>query len=116
MKISRFEEILAWQKSKTLTVQIYKNTKNSKDYGFKDQIQRASVSVMNNIAEGFERRSNKEFIYFLYVSKGSCGEVRSMVILGEELEYFNKDEAEMFKNLSEEISKMTSGLIRSLKS
>lgn len=69
MKISRFEDIVAWQKSKTLTVQIYKNTKNSRDYGFKDQIQRASVSIMNNIAEGFERRSNKEFTYFLYVAE-----------------------------------------------
>jgi four helix bundle protein len=115
MKISRFEDILAWQKSKMLTVQIYNNTRKSKDYGFKDQIQRASVSIMNNIAEGFERRSNKEFIYFLYVSKGSCGEVRSMVILGEELGYFDKKESQTFKMLSEEISKMTSGLIRSLK-
>lgn len=114
MKISRFEDILAWQKSKTLTVQIYKNTKHSKDYGFRDQIQRASVSIMNNIAEGFERRFNKEFIYFLYVSKGSCGEVRSMVTLGEELDYFNLNEAETFKSWAEEISRMISGLIRSL--
>ena len=76
MKIERFEDILAWHKAKVLTVEIYKQFENSKDFGFRDQIQRAAVSVMNNIAEGFERKSNKEFAYFLYVAKGSCGEVR----------------------------------------
>jgi len=61
MKIERFEDIIAWQKSKELTVQIYKLFKESKDFGFKEQIQRPSISVMNNIAEGFERKSNNEF-------------------------------------------------------
>ena len=65
MKIERFEDIIAWQKAKQLTILIYKDFGNSKDFGFKDQIQRASVSIMNNIAEGFERRSNKEFRQFL---------------------------------------------------
>ena len=64
MKIERFEDIIAWQKAKLLSVEIYKHLENSKDYGFRDQIQRASVSVMNNIAEGFERKSNKEFTFF----------------------------------------------------
>jgi four helix bundle protein len=64
MKIVRFEDILAWQKAKVHTVEIYKLFEKSKDFAFRDQIQRASVSVMNNIAEGFERKSNKEFIYF----------------------------------------------------
>ena len=65
MRIQRFEDIMAWQKSKLLAVQIYKLFENSKDFAFRDQIHRASVSVMNNIAEGYERKSNKEFIYFL---------------------------------------------------
>ena len=64
MKIDRFEDIIAWQKAKVLSVKVYTLFKQSKDFSFKDQIQRASVSVMNNIAEGFERKSNKEFIYF----------------------------------------------------
>jgi four helix bundle protein len=85
MKIERFEDIIAWQKSKELSVQVYGLFENSKDYGFKDQILRASVSVMNNIAEGFERRGNKEFRHFLYIAKGYCGEVRSILYLAKEL-------------------------------
>lgn len=94
--IARFEDALAWQKAKLLCVDIYKVFENSKDFGFRDQIQRAAVSVMNNIAEGFERKGNKEFTYFLYVAKGSCGEVRSMLILAKEL---NKINDEMQKKL-----------------
>lgn len=74
MSIARFEDSIAWQKSKVLCVEIYKQFENHKDFGFRDQIQRAAVSVMNNIAEGFERKGNKEFAYFLYVAKGSCGD------------------------------------------
>jgi len=114
MKIERFEDILAWQKAKVLTAEIYKQFENSKDFGFRDQIQRAAVSVMNNIAEGFERKSNKEFAYFLYVAKGSCGEVRSMLILAQELNKINKEQAQPLQVLAEEISKMISGLIKTL--
>jgi four helix bundle protein len=85
VKIERFQDAIAWQKTKQLCVEVYKTFENSKDFGFRDQIQRAAVSVMNNIAEGFERKGNKEFAYFLYVAKGSCGEVRSMLILAKEL-------------------------------
>jgi four helix bundle protein len=114
MKIERFEEIIAWQKAKVMCVDVYTLFDNSKDFSFKDQIQRASVSVMNNIAEGFERKSNKEFVYFLYVAKGSCGEVRSMLILAKELNKLSQNEAEKLFNQAEEISKMIAGLIRSL--
>ena len=85
MAIERFEDIIAWQKAKELTIQIYKIFGESKDFAFRDQIQPASVSVMNNIAGGFERKSNNEFRHFLYIAKGSCGEVRSMLILSDEL-------------------------------
>ena len=70
MRITRFEDIIARQKSKEMTLIIYKLFKANRDFGFKDQIQRASVSVMNNIAEGFERKGNKEFKNFLYIAKG----------------------------------------------
>lgn len=116
MKFDRFEDITAWQKAKDLTIQIYKLFENSKDFGFKDQLQRASVSVMNNIAEGFERKSNKEFKQFLFIAKGSCGEVRSMLYLAKELNKISDNDFELLFALSEEISKMLSGLIKSLKS
>ena len=73
MKFERFEDILAWQKARVIVNKVYAATANTKDWGFNDQIQRASLSIMNNIAEGYERRSNNEFRNFLYISKGSCG-------------------------------------------
>ncbi len=114
MRIEKFEDIVVWQKAKTLSLEVYTIFKSSKDYGFRDQIQRASVSIMNNIAEGFERKSNKEFIYFLYVSKGSCGEVRSMIYLALELKYISEKEFNKLYALSVEISKMLSGFIKTL--
>ena len=114
MRIERFEDIRAWQKAKELSVAIYRLFEHSKDFGFKDQIQRASVSVMNNIAEGFERRGNKEFAYFLYVAKGSCGELRSVLILAKELGKINDSDFELLFKQAEEISKMNSGFIKTL--
>ncbi|MFA7401874.1 MAG: four helix bundle protein [Bacteroidales bacterium] len=114
MGIERFEDIIAWQKAKELTVQIYRLFEESKDFGFKEQIQRASVSVMNNIAEGFERKSNKEFKQFLFIAKGSCGEVRSMLIIAHELKKINTYEYEILISLSLEISRMLFGLINKL--
>ncbi len=78
MKIEKFEDIRAWQNAKELTKTIYFAFSDTKDFSFRDQIQRASVSIMNNIAEGFERQTNNEFKHFLFIAKGSCGEVRSM--------------------------------------
>ncbi len=114
MKFDRFEDILAWQKSKELAKEIYTSFGDSKDYGFRDQILRASVSVMNNIAEGFERKSNNEFKYFLYVSKGSSGEVRSMLTLAFELKKIDEPTYKSLFKHSEEISKILSGLIKTL--
>jgi four helix bundle protein len=114
MRIERFEDIRAWQKAKDLSVAIYRLFEHSKDFGFKDQIQRASVSVMNNIAEGFERKGNKEFSYFLYVAKGSCGEVRSMIILAKDLGKINDSDFDSLFKQTEEISKMITGFIKTL--
>jgi len=115
MKIEQFEDILAWQKAKTMTIQIYTLLKESRDFGFRDQICRASLSVMNNIAEGFERKSDNEFKHFLFIAKGSCGEVRSMACLAMELKYIGTEESSILISLAREISKMLSGLIKSLK-
>lgn len=114
MGIGRFEDIIAWQKAKELAIQIYKLFEDSKDFGFKDQIQRASVSIMNNIAEGFERKSNNEFRQFLFIAKGSCGEVRSMLCLAKELNKISENDFKSLFGLSEVISKILSGLIKTL--
>lgn len=114
MKIVRFEDIISWQKARILTKLIYKLFNSSRDYGFRDQILRASVSIMNNIAEGFERKGNKEFKNFLFIAKGSCAEVRSMLYLAFDFGYITNSS---FKDLilkTEEISRLLSGLIKTL--
>ena len=114
MKIEKFEDIIAWQKAEILTIEIYRQFRNCKDFSFRDQIQRTTVSIMNNIAEGFERRGDKEFKHFLFIAKGSCGEVRSMLYLALELGYLSKEDFKKFHNLSTEISKLLSGFIKTL--
>lgn len=114
MKINQFEEITSWQKSKELILEVYKIFKNNRDYSFKDQIQRCAISIINNIAEGFERSGNKEFKYFLFMAKGSYGEFRSMLYLAVELKYISKEEFEKLHQLSLEISRLISGLIKTL--
>ena len=109
-----FEELEIWMEARQLVNVIYKNTISCKDYGFKDQIQRASVSVMNNIAEGFERNSNAEFIRFLNIALGSCGEVRSMSYIAFDLNYFQQETVEVIKESSLKISRKISSLIKYL--
>lgn len=79
---------------------VYKTFAGSKDFNFKKQIERASVSIMNNIAEGFERRSNKDFKQFLFFAKGSSGEVRNMLHLAKDLKYINEEEYIKFIELT----------------
>ncbi|MCQ2260351.1 MAG: four helix bundle protein [Bacteroidales bacterium] len=88
-----FEDLKVWQLSQELTVEIYRLLHQNNDYGFKDQIQRASVSIMNNIAEGSESGSNALYLKFLKIAKGSCAEVRSMLYLSEKLGYCSSEEA-----------------------
>jgi len=115
MRIYQFEELDVWQKSRAMVLKVYNVFNQHKDFAFRDQIQRASVSVMNNIAEGFERQTNNELIRFLYISKGSAGEVRSMLYLAKDLDKINNDDFKAIYDMSNEISKMLSGLIKSLK-
>lgn len=113
-KIAQFEDIISWQKAMKLTLSIYKLFTTCKDYGFKDQIQRASVSVMNNIAEGYERSADKQFSHFLYISKGSIAEVRSMLYLAISLNYIDQNNFDALTQESLEISRLLSGLIKKL--
>jgi len=114
MNIEKFEDIIAWQKSKLLTISIYNKFHVLNDFGFRNQIERASVSIMNNIAEGFERRYNNEFKHFLFIAKGSCAEVRSMLHLAKELKYLDEKEFSEYYFCSIEVSKLLSGLIKTL--
>jgi four helix bundle protein len=109
MAIQKFENIIAWQKAQDIAVDIYQIIGTSRDFGFKDQLTRALVSISNNIAEGFDRSSNAEFIRFLYYSLGSCSEVKSMLYLGNRLEYFSEIQRELYVNQCTEISKIING-------
>ncbi|OGY42138.1 MAG: four helix bundle protein [Candidatus Buchananbacteria bacterium RBG_13_39_9] len=114
MIIERFEDIIAWQKGKELTLDIYRIFNNCTDFGLVRQIQRAVVSIMNNIAEGFERGTNKEFRRYLFIAKGSCAEVRSMLYLAVELKYISQNDFEKCYAKALEISRLLSGFIKTL--
>ncbi|CAD0001309.1 four helix bundle protein [Flavobacterium salmonis] len=116
-KFRSFEEINSWQKSRIFNKKIYLITENSnfkKDFDFVRQIRRASLSISSNIAEGFERNTDKEFIYFLYIAKASAGEVRSQLYLAFDLEYIIKEKFEILLESITEISKLISGFIKYL--
>ena len=117
MKIERFEDMEVFQMARKLVQEIYTITNEkvfNKDFGLRDQIRRASVSIMANIAEGFERKSNKEFIQFLFIAKGSCGEVRSHIYIASDLGYINDEISESLHNKAITISKSLSGFIKYL--
>jgi four helix bundle protein len=113
-KIEKFEDILVWQMSRDLTKEMYGLLKNCKDYSFRDQLQRASVSIMNNIAEGYERKGNKEFAKFLYISKGSCAEVRSMLYVALDLGYISNKDFDIYQDRCLHIASMLSNFIKKL--
>lgn len=115
MKINKFEEIIAWQKAQDLAVDIYGLFKDSKDFGFRDQICRAVVSISKNIAEGFDRKTDADFSRFLYIAFSSCSEVRSMIYLSERLGYVNKKVKSDLIDKSDEVQKLISGFIKSLR-
>lgn len=109
------ENMRIWQEARVFTNDIYKMMSVCKDYGFRDQIQRASVSIMNNIAEGFESGSDAKFIYFLNIAKGSCSEVKSMLYLCEDFHYCTSDERISLVNKLLSLSSGLFNLIQYLK-
>ena len=110
-----FEDLRIWQESRIFLNQIYDLTENIKDYGFRDQIQRAAVSVMNNIAEGFDYGSDAMFIKYLDTSKASCGEVKSMLYLAEDRKYCDAEKAKELREKAKSISSGIYALIKYLK-
>ena len=118
MTLQNFEELIIWQEARKLCTRIYADFKRIRDYGFNDQIQRAAVSIMNNIAEGFDRskisKDNKQFISFLNIASGSCGEVKSMLYLAQDLDYLSQEEAEKLRSECISISAKITGLVMTL--
>ena len=116
MKIRTFEDLLVWQKSIVHSVELYKRFQLNTDFGFKNQIQRASISISNNIAEGFERGSDRDFRRFLFIAQGSCSEVKSMIFIAVKLKYISQDEFDIIYAQLTEIGRMLFGLMKTLNS
>lgn len=117
-KIKKFEDIESWKSARKLTNEIYKATSTGgfvRDFGLKDQIRRASVSILSNIAEGFERGNDNEFAYFLGIAKGSTGEVRAQLYVALDQGYLSAGSFEQLSTIAIEIGELLSGFIRYLK-
>jgi four helix bundle protein len=112
-KVERFEDLIAWQKARLLTSRIYESTRRgswAKDFGLSSQIQRAAVSIMSNVAEGFERGRRAEFHQFLSTAKASCAEVRSQLYVALDAGYLNREEFETLLSQAEEVGRIIGGL------
>lgn len=114
MTIKTFEDVVAWQKGKKLYVDLNRALFECRNYSYKDQILRASLSVTNNIAEGFDRGSNKELKQFLIIARGSAAEVRSMLLVGKELNIIQDCDSKLV--LVKDVSKLLTGFIKALDS
>ena len=112
----KFEDLDVWKRSVKLSIELYKQTIELKDFGFRDQITRSGLSVPSNIAEGYERESNKELIHFLDYAKASCGELRTQLIIGKEVGFLNKEFSLAAIQETKEISAMLMSLIKTRKS
>lgn len=113
-KVERFEDLIAWQKARGLTKAVYQITRQdtfARDYGLCGQIQRASVSVMSNIAEGFERSNPGDYQRFLMIAKASCGEVRSQLYVALDTGYIDQPDFNTLLSQAQEVSRIISGLI-----
>jgi four helix bundle protein len=116
VKIERFEDVKAWQEARVLVKIIYDTIKSNKDftgdYKFREQIQIAAVSAMSNIAEGFSRRSKKEFTQFLFIAKGSVAEVQSQLYIALDQNYINEEKFTELYCKSDEVARLISGFIK----
>jgi len=118
MKIEKFEDIQAWEKARELVRQVYHITCEgdfAKDYALKDQIRRASISVMCNVAEGYARQTDKEFAQFLYIALGSVAEVQSQLYIARDLNYISQDDFSKIYELGSEVARLITGFIKYLR-
>ena len=112
-RVERFEDLIAWQKARVLTREVYRATRRgafAKDFGLSGQVQRASVSIMSNIAEGFERRGRTEFHRFLFTAKSSCAELRSHLYVAYDIGYLGDSEFQELFAMAEEVGRIVGGL------
>lgn len=112
----KFEDLDVWKRSARLSADIYKKMSHLKDYGFRDQITRSGLSIPSNIAEGFERDSQRECLLFLSYAKGSCGELRCQIYIGMDIGYIDREVGKKWLEEVREISSMLSGLIKTRRS
>lgn len=111
-----FEDLDIWKEGIDFSVEVYKVFKECKDFGLKDQIQRASVSIPSNIAEGYERQTDKELIQFLYIAKGSCGEVRTQLIIAQKTRIIDENNSTILIQQSKILSSKILNFIKYIKS
>ena len=114
MALQSFKDLLAWQRAQRLSLNIYKEFSSCRDYGFKDQIQRAAVSIMNNVAEGYGRRSDKALINFLTIARGSAAEVESMLLMAHQLNYINLQTQHELLIQTDEVAKLLTAFINKI--
>lgn len=118
MRIAKFEELDSWKEARKLVQLVYELTNNKlfgRDFSFRDQIRRASVSVMFNVAEGFSRETNKEFLRGLWIAKASAAEIQSLSYSALDLGYFDDNQKEKIYEQAEKVSKLISGMIKYLR-
>ncbi len=115
MSIMKHEQLAIWQRSFSLSCAVYKSFNQNRDYGFKDQICRSGLSVPSNIAEGMERRSNKEKVYFLSVAKGSLAELRTQLLIAIEIQYLSIEEGQEMAEECLHLSRMVGAFLVKLR-
>jgi len=116
-RIEKFEDLEVWKKTRELTNAIYKITASgsfARDFGLRDQLRRAAVSTVSNIAEGFERGGDKEFMQFLAVAKGSCGEIRARLYIALDQKYMTEEQFQELIERTMEVSRLLSGFMKYL--
>ena len=114
--MQNFKDLEVWKRSARLSANLYKELRDLKDFGFRDQITRSGLSIPSNIAEGCERETNREIIRFLYIAKGSCGELETQIYIGMEAGYIDRKIGRYWVNEVRELSAMIGGLIQKRKS
>lgn len=108
----QFEDLEVWKRAARLSAEIYKVLGSLRDYGFRDQVTRSGLSIPSNIAEGFERNSIKECLNFLSYARGSCGELRTQILIGIEIGFVEKERGEIWIKETREISSMLTALMK----